>query len=201
MSTINMSDDSDWVVVKGRTERLRILQRQNDADEMVITEQKPEKINEKLEPELEGNTPTEVQNSNAYHSLVGAPIRRSMLHPAAPPSNTLPEITDKIGGVVHLATHGVPLQPPKLSSDTTTRSHQMLDLSDANEWPSVGLEGGVAPRLGSWSTVVKKPAPPVAVHRPRDNHQVRINFLMYSYSYGYLLCMNNRNWELKLNCP
>lgn len=149
-----MSED-EWVLVRGKSEptkKFRVLQRGKNSNELA---KNPE--NEKA------GSKSLNQESNVYHSLVGAPIRAkadlSRVERGGTAVNnvtTESEMRDKIGGSFHLAQQE--FSPSCLLESSNTAD---FNLSDFVEWPSMGLEGDMSPQLSAWSAVVKQPPPPV----------------------------------------
>ena len=146
---------SEWVVVGtgNRTEpsrSLRVLQRrggeekESTDDEPRIRLEPPEKV-------------SRVKDCDDFRSLVGAPIRK----PKRETNAELEVVSSKVGDSFHLVTSSpsIPL-PTESSPAATVAPASNFDLSDAGEWPSMGIQEGTVPQLGSWSTVVKKPALP-----------------------------------------
>ena len=153
--------ETGWVVVRQRekAEPLRVLRRQKEPS----TESPPvlRRTGPSTHPQPQPQPQPQEKcskDSVGFHSLVGAPIVRSR----GRVDRDEQEMNRKIGGHLHLADPDpvVPMLSVTSNSKLSGQLSSDLDLSDAGEWPSMGVEKDTVPALGSWSTVVKKPVPP-----------------------------------------
>lgn len=145
---VRMSEEAgDWVVVRNKAEQSRQLRGHTGVS-----------VNF---PPLQQDTGQRTD----LNTLVGAPIRIETYHQNA-------DIANKIGDSLHLAVSDVSSSDTKSPNKFSQVAHPnaAIDLSDTGEWPSMGVQGGVAPQLGLWTAVVKKPVPPVA---PQVFHHFR----------------------------
>jgi len=171
----------DWKVVKGRldsSKKVRVLRRHEDGAELKGMESSGglegcDTSKADVQPTF---SPRSRVNSQNYCDLVGEPIRIGGLHPVGTTgTGGESDISDKIGGAVHLLKRrdALPEVSAPPSQDPTKEPNPILladfNLSDASEWPSMGMKVGGAPHLSSWSTVLKNPAPPTR----KERHQVR----------------------------
>lgn len=142
---------SEWTVVKGRSESI----------ERVKIHQKTVKCEKgKSDSTQEAGFCPLLRYGADITSLVGAPIKKADVLRQDPAA----ALRDKIGEGFYLRMESSSLVP--VQTDDAE-----FDLCDAGEWPSMGKKSGSTPQLGSWSTVLKNPAP---VPLRRGKNQVRI---------------------------
>ena len=146
MATCLGAEEYGWTLVKGRSEQSERLEDDTNLKEI-------------------GPKSFDFQQKMDYRALVGAPIKRVIRSSAETGRAYTERVKEKIGGGLYQAS---PRSEPPLDS---RQDHSVdLDMCNPGEWPRMGMQRTSEPQLGSWSTVLKNPAPVIK----QDKNQVRI---------------------------